>query len=589
MWNLHGARLGGRCARLLAAGALLFGGAAAGEVGPTAGEIVTAPALQCGVPIRRTLREGAVHGYRLFAPKGAFVVVTATDASGSIGLLRMRTWNEGERRETCTGTVRFESEGDDYIEITDCVGRDVGDYTLSAQVVSDSGANCGAALGCGETPDGIEFTLAGEVDAFTFTGREKQDVRFYLTDVSGTIGPIRVRVFDPEGRAVERGESCARSFAVTLRESGRYTALVSPCGAPRTGAYRVGFHDSTCPIGPHITHFGITTDDTFPVKPIGFDDAGRPIYRRESPQGMSLVVEARPGANGRPVGASTVADNWPNLQVLVNRPLGDGSRNVCDVESPDLGGVPATDPAIFSDDSRTLQAVNDMGCRFVDGHNKPSGVGPEEACTRTNEGFGFGFVDPSSTIQFCARIARAWAFPPGDTVVTARVLDQLGNPGAPRAIVVRVGTVTNPTASPSPTRTGTPLPSSTPTRTPTVTRTRTRTPSATVRVASPTHTSTPTPSATPRIPSTTPTERRPTATPTTQPSPTATRRFDICTGDCDQSGRVDVSELTVVVNIAVGSAPLSACPSVDAGEDGVVDVADVIVAVQNALLGCLGT
>ena len=56
-----------------------------------------------------------------------------------------------------------------------------------------------------------------------------------------------------------------------------------------------------------------------------------------------------------------------------------------------------------------------------------------------------------------------------------------------------------------------------------------------------------------------------------------------CTGDCDGDGAVTVDELLVGVNIALGNAPVSACPSFDSNGDGSVTIDEILTAVNNAL------
>jgi hypothetical protein len=60
-----------------------------------------------------------------------------------------------------------------------------------------------------------------------------------------------------------------------------------------------------------------------------------------------------------------------------------------------------------------------------------------QACTRFETG-DFSFVEQLSQVQFCLPIARAWAFPKGDTVVTVRVRSVVGGLGPAEQIVVRV-------------------------------------------------------------------------------------------------------------------------------------------------------
>ena len=57
----------------------------------------------------------------------------------------------------------------------------------------------------------------------------------------------------------------------------------------------------------------------------------------------------------------------------------------------------------------------------------------------------------------------------------------------------------------------------------------------------------------------------------------------ICIGDCNGDGMVTIDEIIVMVNIALGDKPISACPQ---GTRGSVTIADIIMAVNNALLGC---
>ncbi|MBX3027373.1 hypothetical protein KF840_20940 [bacterium] len=60
-----------------------------------------------------------------------------------------------------------------------------------------------------------------------------------------------------------------------------------------------------------------------------------------------------------------------------------------------------------------------------------------------------------------------------------------------------------------------------------------------------------------------------------------------CTGDCGGGGgAVTIDELVLGVNVALGVAPLAACPAFPACEVGPVCVADLIRAVRNALEGC---
>ena len=61
-----------------------------------------------------------------------------------------------------------------------------------------------------------------------------------------------------------------------------------------------------------------------------------------------------------------------------------------------------------------------------------------------------------------------------------------------------------------------------------------------------------------------------------------------CPGDCDGSGDVTISELVVMVNISLGTAPVSACPAGDIDGNGAITINELVAAVIAALNGCTG-
>ncbi len=72
-------------------------------------------------------------------------------------------------------------------------------------------------------------------------------------------------------------------------------------------------------------------------------------------------------------------------------------------------------------------------------------------------------------------------------------------------------------------------------------------------------------------------------TPTPTPTPTAVAG---CPGDCDGSGSVDINELLTLVNIALGTRPVSACEAGDRNKDGQITIDEILAAVNAALNGC---
>lgn len=217
----------------------------------------------------------------------------------------------------------------------------------------------------------------------------------------------------------------------------------TPTGTPEPGDAR-----------PAVTYIGLTRADDVVIGPTTTDANGRPVYVSHD-NGVMLVVEARPGTTHVAVGEETfdASGGLPDLQILVSAQLGNGSPEVCDKTLPKAGGVPATNPLVFSNVPAVMNAINDLGCRADDGEGQPVGRPfTFDACTIPNEAAGeYAFVHADSTIQYCLPIDRPWRFSPGDTVVAARVRDRSGVVGSPQEIVVRVSpnaTVT-PTLAPA--------------------------------------------------------------------------------------------------------------------------------------------
>lgn len=196
---------------------------------------------------------------------------------------------------------------------------------------------------------------------------------------------------------------------------------------------------ATPAIGPDILFFGLSNSDDSEQHPSGTDPNGIPIYERAFGFSFSLVVEARSGSSGRPVGTSTIFEGGtPDLQVQATRALGDGSSAVCDGGEPLFGGVPGIDPPRLEEPEAIADALNDLGCRFIDGTGQPVGRICAFGCLRFESGE-FGCRSGNDAhVQFCAPVPMSLSFPVGDTLVTARVRDLEGNLGRPKQLIVRV-------------------------------------------------------------------------------------------------------------------------------------------------------
>ncbi|MGD9765486.1 MAG: hypothetical protein AB7V27_17455 [Candidatus Binatia bacterium] len=194
-------------------------------------------------------------------------------------------------------------------------------------------------------------------------------------------------------------------------------------------------------IGPQISYMGVAQANGSVTQPVETLPDGTQVFARPVPYGFFLVIEAVRGASNRPPGQVTFNHDpgdpnvLPNLRIAVSRALGNGSAAVCDdgPEQP-IGGVPAVDPPAMGGNQAVANAINDLGCRFN------ARVNADLACTRDNNG-NFNFAKPQAgVVQFCpvVGIGSELSFPLGDTRVTAWVTDNIGQPGQPKSIIVRV-------------------------------------------------------------------------------------------------------------------------------------------------------
>jgi len=185
------------------------------------------------------------------------------------------------------------------------------------------------------------------------------------------------------------------------------------------------------PIGPIVTFFGAARADGSTVEPKAVDEKGIPTYATAAGSGFMLVVEAKPGASGvepaRRVFAYVPGDptSRPDLEIEADHDMGDGSPAVCDRTRPKIGGIPGIKPPSFAETQRVSDAINDLACRFE------TFVESDASCTEAKNGE-YSFINKESTTQFCMIVARAWAFPPGVTLLSVRVRDSDGNPGPVR-------------------------------------------------------------------------------------------------------------------------------------------------------------
>ncbi|MGH7785894.1 MAG: hypothetical protein ACRERC_03450, partial [Candidatus Binatia bacterium] len=249
--------------------------------------------------------------------------------------------------------------------------------------------------------------------------------------------------------------------------------------------------------GPRITYIGIASPDGQPARSLGNLEDGTPVYFRNAGFGFLLVVEAAGAPTGSSVGTTVFNSNpgdparRPDFQIIVDRPLGDGSAEVCDEF-----GVPSVDGADFALTQGITNTINDFACRFEVATRRPA------ACTQDSFGQ-LNFVATDTRAQFCVLVTASMAFANGDTRLRVQVRDESGLLGPLREMVLRVAagppppTFTPPPATPTRTATETPSATATISLTPTPSLTRTASPTATAsRTLPPTRTLTPTRTAT---------------------------------------------------------------------------------------------
>lgn len=185
--------------------------------------------------------------------------------------------------------------------------------------------------------------------------------------------------------------------------------------------------------GPPITFFGVTAADDSLEQPSDMTSDQIPIYQQPFGFGFKLVVEA----HGRPGSSTFTTSGTPDLQIQSTRDLGNGSAAVCDVEPPNFGGVPGIDPPRLEDPGAIADALNDFGCRFIDGTGAPEGRSCAEACVKYDDGE-FHCVNGDTDMQYCAAVTMPMRFPDGDTLVTVRVRNVQDQLGPPAQLIVRV-------------------------------------------------------------------------------------------------------------------------------------------------------
>lgn len=166
-------------------------------------------------------------------------------------------------------------------------------------------------------------------------------------------------------------------------------------------------------------------------------DGGIRVFEVTANGGFMVVLEARPGANGRSVGNSVPPPipgqpNRPDLQILASRPWGNGSAAVCDTDPASGGGVPGFNPPTIGSDQAITDALVDLACRY-------GSFLPGAPCTLDGNGNESVLTTGglSNGRQFCNIVSPLIGVPVGDTLLTAQVRDTQGNLGPAQQLIIR--------------------------------------------------------------------------------------------------------------------------------------------------------
>lgn len=178
---------------------------------------------------------------------------------------------------------------------------------------------------------------------------------------------------------------------------------------------------------------------------------GRRIFYRSTGL-FQLIVEAKPGLNGRAVGKTLLhptPSQRPDLQIENNVPMGTPTPGVVYCRAtpgitPGMwGGIAGVSPPSFGPDQSISDALQNFAC-FFSAHNPADQF---SVCTLNTYGVASAIVvdsfgNPLATQQFCDPVDSRAPFPPGESLLSVQVLDSAGTPGPTVQVVIRVATPT---------------------------------------------------------------------------------------------------------------------------------------------------
>ena len=129
----------------------------------------------------------------------------------------------------------------------DLTGQNTGQYRIAVQRLNNP-VGC-TALTFGAAPTQSTITVAGEVDCFSFTGANLDDIRIRIVNTAGAIAPV-TEVVQTDG-TTQCGINSAVDQTCVLDSGGSHRILVSDASGPQIGTYRIQIqrlnNPLTCP------------------------------------------------------------------------------------------------------------------------------------------------------------------------------------------------------------------------------------------------------------------------------------------------------------------------------------------------------
>ena len=210
----------------------------------------------CGVPLSQHLAIDATDSFNTSLLPGTVVSMDVI-TTPSLGVVKLESVNFTPATATCSGELLLtvpQSSPDvgalpNMVDVSACFDSVSLDYTITMSVVSDGPDNCAVSLPCGTAKTG-NFVTSGEVDSYKFPGILGDSIGLSVTNISPTIGQVRVRLFDPSGTSIYDGlkanPTCPSSLRMQLPKNGEYTALISSCSGAKNGQYDVTWQSPSC-------------------------------------------------------------------------------------------------------------------------------------------------------------------------------------------------------------------------------------------------------------------------------------------------------------------------------------------------------